>query len=111
MRKNDIVYLEHIKGAIESIKSYLGDVDYAGFMENRMMIDAVMKQLEIIGEAANNISKDFVDAHPYFPWKDMIATRNFLIHEYFGINSETIWGTCKNDLPKLEEAIDKTLAS
>lgn len=109
MRKNDTVYLEHIKGAIESIKSYLGDVEYVEFMENKMMLDAVMKQLEIIGEVANNISKEFVDSHPEFPWKDMIATRNFLIHEYFGINSETVWGTCKKDLPKLEEVINKAL--
>ena len=70
-----------------------------------MMVDAVVKELEIIGEAANNLSPEFQQAHPEIPFRDIIDMRNFLIHEYFGINTKTVWDTCKNDLPPLKEII------
>jgi len=101
----DEFYLGHINDAINSIKEYLGDTGYASFCENRMLIDAVVRQIEIIGEASNNLSDDFRKSHPQIPFRDIIDMRNFLSHEYFGVNTEVVWDTCKNDLVELENII------
>ena len=69
------------------------------------MVDAVIKELEIIGEASNNISDDFRYKHSDILWRRMKNMRNFLIHEYFGINRKVVWDTCKNDLPELKKFI------
>lgn len=102
---NDEFYLGHIKDAINSIKEYLGNIDYVLFCENNMLIDALVRQIEIIGEASNNLSADFRKSHPQIPFRDIIDMRNFLSHEYFGVNTEVVWDTCKNDLVELENII------
>ncbi len=106
----DKVYLNHIRDAIVAIREYMGDVDYAVFSQNNMMADAVVRQLAIIGEAANNLDPELRAKYPDIPWRNMIDMRNFLIHEYFGVNPETVWSTCKDDLPELEKIVDKILA-
>ncbi len=73
-------------------------------------VDAVVYQFAIIGEAASNLSQEFRDAHPEIPWRDMTDMRNVLIHEYFGVNPETVWSTVNDDLPKLEAMLDEILA-
>jgi len=75
------------------------------FVANRMMVDAVVRQLEIIGEATSKLSKDFREANPEIPFRDIIDMRNVLIHDYAGVNTTIVWETCKNDLPQLREAV------
>ena len=104
--KNDKAYLGHILEAIEKIQSYLGDVDFGEFSSNNMMIDATIRELEIIGEASNNLSDDFNVRYPDISFRDAVDMRNFLIHEYFGVNTKVVWDTCKNDLPKLKSFIE-----
>ena len=88
---------------------FLDDVNYDGFQANRMMVDAVIRELEIIGEASNNIGHEFRAMHPEIPWDKMIDMRNFLIHEYFGVRTDITWDTVKNDLPELKAAIKPLL--
>lgn len=70
-----------------------------------MIIDAVVRELEIIGEASNNLSEQFRQAHSEIQWRRMKNMRNFLIHVYFGVNTKVVWDTCKNDLPILKDFI------
>lgn len=107
--KNDKIYLEHILDAIKIIDGYIGNMNYEEFKENQMAIDAVIRQLAVVGEAANNLSQEFVKNNPDLPFRDAIDMRNFLIHEYFGVNVQLVWETAKNDLPGLRKFIEKSL--
>ena len=101
----DSAYLQHILEAIKSIEDYLNGFDYETFVKDKKTIDAVVRELEIIGEAANDLSDDFKKKHSEIPFREMADMRNVLIHEYFGVNAKIVWDTCKIDLPKLKEIL------
>ncbi len=105
--KSDKICLEHILDAIRVIDEYAGDMTYEEFKKNKMAIDATIRQLAIVGEAANNLSEEFIKNNPDLPFRDAIDMRNFLIHEYFGVNIQLVWETAKNDLPELKKFIKK----
>ena len=107
--KNDTIYLRHILEAIEKIEHYLLNTTYKSFSANDMMIDAVVRELEIIGEASSKFSKEFKDNHSDVAFRDATDMRNFLIHEYFGVRKEIVWETCQKDLPKVKKLIDDLL--
>jgi uncharacterized protein with HEPN domain len=107
--KDDQVYLRHILDAVEKIETYLKGQTYESFSNNNMMIDAVVRELEIVGEATSHLSDRLRASHPEIPWRDAIDMRNFLIHEYFGVRTHLVWDTCKEDLPKLKELIKDLL--
>ena len=107
--KNDSTYLRHILEAIEKIERYLSGANYESFTHNDMMIDAVIRELMIIGEAANNLSDKFQEERPDVMWWKIKAMRNVLVHEYFGVNLKIVWDTCKENLPALKLLIQKTL--
>lgn len=105
MKESDLVYLRHILQAIENIDEYLKGFDYESFCEDKKTIDAVVRGLEIIGEASNNISDGFKKEHPKIPFRDIKDTLNRLIHEYFGVNKKIVWNTCQIDLKELKALI------
>ncbi len=107
--KNDLTYLTHIKEAVESIEEYLKNATYNDFVSNKMMVDAVVRELEIIGEASNNLGDEFREKYSEILWRRMKNMRNFLIHEYFGVNTKVVWETCKNDVPALKRFIKTIL--
>jgi uncharacterized protein with HEPN domain len=102
-------YLEHIAEAIERATSYLKPLqDLVELQQNQMVQDAVVRNIEIIGEAAGNIQKmapDFIAAHPELPWPQMRAMRNIVIHEYFFVDVNIVWTTVRNHLPHLKRQI------
>lgn len=104
--KSDKIYLEHILDAIKIIEGYIGEMKYEEFKENKMAVDAVIRELAVIGEAANNLSEEFVKNNTDLPFRDAIDMRNFLIHEYFGVNIKLVWETAKDDLPELKKFIE-----
>lgn len=106
---NDETYIGHIAEAIEKVERYVKGLTYEQFSKDEKTVDAVIRTLEIIGEASNNISKEFQNTHTEFPWSKIISMRNRLIHEYFGVNEEVVWGTCMDDLPLLKKQIEKLL--
>jgi len=108
--RNDKTYLAHIAEAIDNIEEYLHGTTYDQFVSNKMMFDAVVRELEIIGEASNNLSKEFCAEHSDILWRRMKDMRNFLIHEYFGVNTKVVWDTCKNDLLDLKGFISDILS-
>ena len=108
--ERDLIYLRHLLDAIVKIERYVAEVDYEAFSNNDMMIDAVVRELEIIGEAAKNLSDVFVTAHPDIPWHRVKAMRNVLIHEYFGVNLKIVWDTCHTNVPTLKAFVQNALA-
>lgn len=105
MKKDDSLYIEHILLAIGKIEEYMKGVSFDDFSESDLLIDGVARELGIIGEAANRLSPAFREKHPDIPYGPMIAMRNYLIHEYFGVNDEILWQTYKKDLPSLKSAL------
>lgn len=110
MKKDDTVYLRHILDAIERIQQYLAGVSYDQFLQNTLLQDGVVRQLEILGEAARNISDALQSTHPEIPWGKMIGIRNRLIHAYFEVDLLTVWDTIRSDLPPLKRQIEQVLA-
>ncbi len=106
--------MEHIAEAIARATRYLQEIDtFATFQEDQRSQDAVVRNIEIIGEAATKIQKlapDFVAGHGELPWAQMRAMRNLVIHEYFFLDLKIVWSTVKDDLPQLKKMIDGLLA-
>jgi len=88
--KRDQLYLKHILNAIEKIKEYAA-VGYDDFMEYSHWQDAVIRQLEIVGEAAKRISMDLRDHYPEVPWRRIAGLKDVLIHDYMGVDLEAVW--------------------
>jgi uncharacterized protein with HEPN domain len=106
-------YLEHIAEAIDRATGYLQAVpDLTAFQQNPQVQDAVVRNIEIIGEAVNKINStapDFIQRHPELPWAQMRGMRNIAIHEYFFVDLEIVWTTVRDDFPKLKHQIDVLL--
>lgn len=106
-------YLEHIAQAIERATLYVERLGSAeAFRLSQRDQDAVIRNIEIIGEAARQIQRhdpEFVTAHPELPWSDMRDIRNKVIHHYFEVDINIVWRTVKNDLPQLKQEIDHLL--
>lgn len=99
---NDLVYINHIVEAIDKINRYLSGKELADLFSDDMLLDAVVRELEIIGEASNNVSEGYKNANLRIPWASMIGMRNRLIHEYFGVDRKIVWDTCQRDLKSLK---------
>ncbi len=106
-------FLRHIAEAIERAGRYIERLDSIdAFRQNRRDQDAVIRNIEIIGEAASRIQKhapEFVVLHPQLPWIEMRGMRNKMIHDYFDVDLRVVWNTIKEDLPRLKGQIDVLL--
>lgn len=116
MSKPDVLripdYLEHIIEAIERIGRYLADTDEVAFLNDQKTQDAVVRNFEIIGEAAHNIEHrhtEFAAAHPDVPWTAIYAMRNRVAHGYFKVDLEMVWKTIHTDLPELHSQVRQLL--
>jgi uncharacterized protein with HEPN domain len=101
-------YLQHITEAIENIQEYTNGMNVEAFTADRKTRDAVIRNLEIIGEACNNISKrypDFSTEHSHVPWSFAYEMRNALAHGYFAVDYTVVWQTIQSDLPQLKTQI------
>lgn len=105
--KDDLVYIRHIFDALEKIVDYTKELSENDFISSPKTQDAVIRQLEIIGEATKHISKNFRDKNSEVPWKKLAGLRDKLIHDYMGVDIPAIWKSIENDLPPLRMQIDK----
>lgn len=109
MKRNIEIFLGDILESIEKIEDYTEGKTEKEFLDDYEKQDAIMKRLEIIGEAVKNIPKKFKEKNPKVPWEQMAGMRNVLIHEYFGVIMERVWDTARKDIPKLKKQISKIL--
>ena len=109
--RNYKLFVEDILTAMGKIERYIEDLNYDSFVKNELVIDAVIRNLEIIGEASRNIPEDVKDRHGTLPWGRMIALRNIAAHEYFRIDLAIIWEIITENLPdtkpEVQEILDK----
>ena len=103
------LYLEDIKSSIAKIENYIKGLSFEEFTKNTLVLDAVVRNLTIIGEAARNIPEEIKLKNPGIAWTEAINMRNKITHEYFGVDEDILWKTIKEDLPPLKKQISKIL--
>jgi len=108
MDKN-IVYLRHILLATGKINEYVNRGGRKLFDKDTAIQDALIKQIEIIGEATRKISEGFKKDYPGVPWKKMVGMRDKLVHDYMGVDLEAVWKTAVEDIPELKKLIEEVL--
>ena len=107
--KDNKVFLRHILDSIGKVERYLQDFDFEKYRADDKTIDAVVRNVEIIGEASNNLTREFRSHTTNIEWRKIIATRNRIIHGYATVDLEIIWNITQNDLPKLKTEIEDIL--
>jgi len=110
MHKDDRVRLRHMQDAAREAVGFARHKQRADLDDDRMLVFALVKAIEIVGEAANQVSEATRRELPDIPWVDIIGMRHRLIHAYFDINLDILWQTVKSDLPPLINALDDALA-
>lgn len=104
MPRDHRLYLDDILGAIAKIRAYVATLDYRSFQQDSKTQDAVIRNLEIIGEAAGRLPTTLTDAAPEIEWRKIVGLRNILAHEYFGVSLPVIWDVVQQKLGPLENA-------
>jgi len=99
--------LDDICEALDRIEQYTSSMSFDVFSKDRKTVDAVVRNLEIIGEASNRLSADFRDGHPEIEWHKVIGLRHRIVHEYFGIDLQIVWQILQKNLPSLRQAISQ----
>lgn len=108
-KRRDKEFLCDLKGAIERIDDYIGEMNYEQFLQERKTQDAVVRNLEIIGEAVKNLSKDLKKKYSDIDWKNFAGLRDKIAHFYFGIKWDIVWTVIKDKLPGFKEKIEEIL--
>ena len=102
-------YLEDIQSSVQKIEKFTKGLTLQKFQKDDLVIDAVIRNLEVIGEASGNIPDKIKKKYPDIEWKKITALRNILIHEYFGVDHEILWDIVTNKLPELKKTINAAL--
>ena len=113
MKRTIRQYLQDIIEASNAIMGYTKDLTEEDFIRNNLVHDAVLRELEILGEAVKHIPANIRNKYPNIPWKEIAGMRDILIHEYFGVILQNAWNVVKRDLPILKQQIlelQKTLS-
>lgn len=106
---NENLHLLHIRDAVEKILKYSSKITFDEFAKNDKDYDAILMQIIVIGEAVNNLSADFKEAHHDLPWYEAVGLRNRIAHGYVETRPDVVWDTIKKDMPELKKQIDHIL--
>lgn len=109
MSKIHIVFLRHILECIETIEQYSKNLSEKKFLKSSEKQDAIIRRLEIIGEAVGNLPDEYKNKHPDVEWGRAMGTRNILIHHYLGVDLEIVWNTVSKSLPQFKKQIKSLL--
>lgn len=108
-KREYIDYLRDIDEAIEKAADFTKGMDYESFQDDDKTVYAILRALEVIGEAAKKIPDSIRNDYPEIPWREMAGIRDKLIHDYFGVNMEVVWKTVEEDLPSLQSQIRRVI--
>jgi len=103
-------YLDDMISFVEKVLAYSNGLDQDGFIASGLTYDATLRNLELLGEAATHIPAQIRDANTAIPWRQLIATRNRLIHGYLGVDNDTVWSIIRDDIPVLLPQLQKLKA-
>jgi uncharacterized protein with HEPN domain len=109
--KDDKLYLIHIAECIAKIESYIEGIDLSTFMTQAIVQDAVLRNLQVLAESTQRLSDDFKLQHHEVEWYKIAGLRNILVHDYLGIDLETVWAVVEKKLPELKGAVRTALRS
>ena len=104
-------YIDDMIGFVKNVESYCEGLEQVTFEKSGLNYDATVRNIELIGEAATHISAEVRELYPNFPWRQVIATRNQLIHGYLGIDNDILWNIIKEDIPELIVELNKIKSS
>jgi uncharacterized protein with HEPN domain len=111
LKRDYILFIEDILTCIEKIEKYISGVSFEEFCGNEMIVDAVIRNFDIIGEAVKKIPEEIKKKYTGIEWKEAAGFRDILIHDYFGIDLEAVWDTLRNNIPSFKKQIIKVLES
>jgi uncharacterized protein with HEPN domain len=109
MLRDHRLYLDDIREAIRAIREYTKGLTFESFSADRKTVDAVIRNLEIIGEAARNLPEEFKAISGDIEWRKIVGLRNLLIHEYFGVSKPVVWDIVQNKLDSLDRFCSRLL--
>ena len=112
MKKRDYRdYIQDIIDSVNDVELFTKDMNFESFAEDRKTVNAVIRSIEVIGEATKNLPKSIRDKNPSIPWKKMAGMRDKMIHEYFGVDVEILWEVAKEDISSLKPLLENILKS
>ncbi|MGL5023097.1 MAG: HepT-like ribonuclease domain-containing protein [Cetobacterium sp.] len=103
--RDDLVYVEHMIDSIESVYKFIGDKTFKEFKDDDLVISGVIRKLEILGEASSKVSDNIKLRYPNIEWRILKDFRNYLIHQYFGVDVATVWEAIQTDMPILKDKL------
>lgn len=109
--KSDRIYILHMIDSMDQISEYTDQISMAEFKENRLIQDAVVRNFEIVGEAAKKVSIQTKKKFPHIPWKNMAGMRDKLIHNYMGVDLDAVWKTIEDIVPSMRKKLDEVVQS
>jgi len=109
MNRNYQIYLRDILENMDLAEHFIENLSHDGFSKDRKTVYAVLRCIEIIGEAAKNIPAEMRRAHPEIPWKEMAGMRDKITHFYFGVDMHKVWLVLREDIPRIKPQIEKIL--
>jgi uncharacterized protein with HEPN domain len=102
--------LNDIRQAIDRIEQYIKNLSFDAFSDDQKSVDAVVRNLEIIGEAANRLPDEFKEKYPEIEWHKVVGLRHRIVHKYFGIDLEIIWQILRKNLPELKQKLTQIMS-
>lgn len=109
-KHNNLVYVGHIRDSILAVEEFVGRGGKELFEKDKAIQNAIIKELEIIGEACRNISEEYKKTHTAIPWSEVIGARDKLVHDYMGVDLERVWRMATQDIPELKKQIEEILS-